>query len=109
LALDGPLDDAAAPFFRLRNEPLAGLDVAGAGDRIDLDQLAIDIGREVRLIGVHRLGHAHRAALQQGYTRSSGGKLRDGQFERHGPVPCLRVTPDGVRTSFEFQSSCDVR
>jgi hypothetical protein len=51
--------------------------------RIDRDQLAINFRAELRRVGVHRLGHAHRAALQQCNTRSSSGKFRDGQFERH--------------------------
>jgi len=89
LALDGALNDAAAALFRHRDHPLAGLDVARASDRIDLDQLPVDIGREVGRVGVHRLGHAHRTTLQQCDTRRCGGKLRDGQFERHGPIPCL--------------------
>jgi hypothetical protein len=51
--------------------------------RIDRDQLAVNFRAELRRFGIHRLGHAHRAALQQCDTRSSSGKLCDGQFERH--------------------------
>jgi hypothetical protein len=74
-------------LVHLRNVALAhALDVAGTGDRIYGDQLAVDIGRVVRGARVHRLGHAHGAALQQCHTRSSGGELRDGQFERHSRI-----------------------
>jgi hypothetical protein len=86
LALDGALDDAAATLLGHRDFALARLDVARAGRRIDLDQLAVDVGRIVGRVGVHRLGHAHRAALQQCHTRSSGGELCDGQFERHSRI-----------------------
>jgi hypothetical protein len=65
-----------------------------------LHQLAVDVGREVGLVGVHRLGHAHRAALQQRHTRGRGGELCDGQFERHDRVPCLPEAEwHGCRTS----------
>jgi hypothetical protein len=76
-------------LFRLGDHPLARLDVAHAGDRIDLHQLGVDLGRKLGRVGVHRLGHAHRTTLQQCNTRRSGGQLRDGQFERHGRIPCL--------------------
>jgi len=90
LAFDGPLDDPAATLFGRLDDPVAGrLDVTRARHRIDLDQLAVDIGREVGRVGVHRLGHAHRTTLQQCDTRRSGGQFRDGQFERHGLLPCL--------------------
>jgi hypothetical protein len=72
-----------------RDHPLAGLDVARAGGRIDLNQLAINIARELGRVGVQRLGYAHRTTLQQCNTRRCGGELRDGQFERHGRIPCL--------------------
>jgi len=83
LAFDRALDNPAAALFRHRNVALTRLDVARPGHRIDRDELAVDVGRIIRRGGVHRLGHAHGAALQQCDTRSSGGKLRDGQFERH--------------------------
>jgi hypothetical protein len=83
LAFDGTLDDTATGLLGHRNRALGTLDVASTGFRIDRDPLAVDIGRIVRSGGVHRLGHAHRAALQQRHPRSSGGKLSDGQFERH--------------------------
>ncbi|MCL9999910.1 MAG: hypothetical protein NBV68_11055 [Erythrobacter sp.] len=73
LALDGALDDAAAALLGHGDHPLAGLDVARAGHGIDLDQLPVDIGREVGRVGVHRLGHAHCTTLQQCDTRRCGG------------------------------------
>jgi hypothetical protein len=90
LTFDRPLDNPAAALFRHRDLALTRLDVARASNRIDLDQLAVDIGRIIRGVGAHWLRHAHSAALQQSYARSSGGKLRDGQFERHSSnLVCL--------------------
>jgi hypothetical protein len=67
----------------LGDEALGTLDVARAGFRIDRDQLGIDIGAELGRVGVHRLGHTHRATLQQRHTGGGGGELCDGQLERH--------------------------
>jgi hypothetical protein len=51
-----------------------------AGDRISHHFLA---GGKIGRIRVHRLGDAHRTALQQGDASSGGRKLCDSQFERH--------------------------
>jgi hypothetical protein len=83
LAFDRALNNPAAALFGQRQVGRARLDVARAGFRIDRNQLAVDLAAEFRRIGVQRLGDAHGAALQQCDTRCSGGKLRDGQFERH--------------------------
>jgi hypothetical protein len=61
-ALNRALDNAAPAFFG--DDALGTLDVTQTGFRIDRDQLAVDVGGVIRDGGVHRLGHAHRAALQ---------------------------------------------
>jgi len=40
--------------------------------RLGLDQLAVHISGELRLIRVHRLGHAHGPALKERDTGSGG-------------------------------------
>ena len=97
-------------MFRHGNLALARFDVARASDGIDLHQLAVDIGRKVRRVRIHRLSHAHGTALQQGDTRSGGGKLRDGQFERHSRLPCSLVgMPADQPRLPQIQRSFDAR
>jgi hypothetical protein len=109
LAFDRALDNAAAALLGRLDDALARLDVARAGDRIDLDQLSIDIGRKIGRARIQRLGHAHRTTLQQCDTCRSGRELRDSQFERHGPIPCVHLRTAGLPQFLQIQPSIDAK
>ncbi|MEM7665131.1 MAG: hypothetical protein AAF250_04695 [Pseudomonadota bacterium] len=77
MALDRALDNAATTLLWLRQLASARLDQFRLSkrhrQRRGLYQLAIDIRRELRIIGVHRLCDTHRTTRHQG---DAGGGCR---------------------------------
>ncbi len=59
-----------------------------------LDQLAVNIGRELRIIRVHILSDANSAALKNGETCGRSGQLCCNQFDRH-EIRALRLLTGG--------------
>jgi len=97
------LDHAATALFRngkrrqFTDTRLDVFRIANCLHRSALDQFPIGIRAVDRVVGHHRLGHAHGASLlsnlhcapgHQSDASSGGGELCSSQFDRHNRGPC---------------------
>jgi len=82
---------------------------------LGFDEAPVEVRGVFRLLGRHRLGRAHRAALlgdlqraagHQSDARGGGGKLCGCQFERHGLTSKMRFIGAGRRTANLLRREC---